>query len=79
MVPRTRATNSSKPSGILGIFKKAGPMDLKIAVLVSSENVRHKMSIQLRNRIQQFVTDWNADPENPILELGWEDDLEIVP
>ncbi len=35
-------------------------------------------SILLRNRVELFVADWNADPKNPQLELEWEDNLELA-
>ncbi len=36
-------------------------------------------SILLRNRVELFVADWNANPANPTLELEWEDNLEVAP
>ena len=76
---QSKATQHPKPTGLMTLFRKPAPLDLKIAVLVSSEQVRHMTSILLRDRMEQFVADWNADPAHPTLELEWEDDLEVVP
>ncbi len=72
--------NDTAPAsgGLLKLFKRPEPLQLKIAVLVGSREVRHMTGILLRNRVQLFVEDWNADPENRPIELEWEDDLELI-
>jgi hypothetical protein len=76
---RAKASQQTRRSGLLALFQRSRSLDLKVAVLVGSERVRHMMSILLRNRIETFVADWNAHPANPPLELEWEDNLELAP
>jgi hypothetical protein len=73
-----KAKANPNPTGIMSLFKRPTALDLKIAVLVSSREVRHITGILLRNRVELFVADWNADPQTPPLELEWEDDLEVA-
>jgi hypothetical protein len=75
---KSKAVKRSDTPVLLGIFQRFRSLDLKMAVLVGSKQVRHMTSILLRNRVELFVEDWNADPENPTLELEWEDNLEIA-
>ncbi|MDP6490643.1 MAG: hypothetical protein QGH42_09425 [Kiritimatiellia bacterium] len=75
---RSKAVKRSDTPVLLGIFQRFRSLDLKMAVLVGSKQVRHMTSILLRNRVEVFVEDWNADPGNPTLELEWEDNLEIA-
>ncbi len=74
----SKAKKNPKRKGIIALVTRDRTLDLKIAVLVGSKQVRHMMSILLRNRVELFVKDWNANPVNPSLELEWEDNLEIV-
>ncbi|MBT3296009.1 MAG: hypothetical protein HN919_06975 [Verrucomicrobia bacterium] len=74
-----KATQNPKRTGLRGLFQRSRSIDLKVAVLVGSQQVRHMMSILLRNRAELFVADWNANPANPTLELEWEDNVEVAP
>ncbi len=73
-----KAKKSPKRKGIIALITRDRTLDLKIAVLIGSQQVRHMMSILLRNRVELFVKDWNANPANSELELEWEDNLEIA-
>ena len=74
-----KATQNPKRTGLRALFQRSRSLDLKVAVLVGSQQVRHMTSILLRNRVELFVADWNANPANPTLELEWEDNLEVAP
>ena len=76
---RDKATQNPKRTGLRALFQRSRSLDLKVAVLVGSQQVRHMTSILLRNRVELFVADWNANPANPTLELEWEDNLEVAP
>lgn len=73
-----KSAKQSERSGFLSIFQRDRSLELKMAVLVGSRQVRHMTSILLRNRVEIFVADWNADPANPSLELQWEDNLDVA-
>lgn len=75
---RSKAAKRNEGSALVNIIQSFRSLDLKIAVLVGSEQVRHMTSILLRNRVEVFVEDWNANPDNPSLELEWEDNLEVA-
>ena len=74
----SKAKQNPKRKGIIALLTRDRTLDLKIAVLVGSKQVRLIMSILLRNRVELFVEDWNANPVNPTLELEWEDNLEVI-
>ncbi|NQU39961.1 MAG: hypothetical protein HQ523_08425 [Lentisphaerae bacterium] len=76
---RGKAKAAPERKGLLAFFQKPRSIEMKVAVLVGSEDVRHMMSILLRNRVELFVADWNANPSNTPLELEWEDNLEVAP
>jgi len=75
---RGKAEKNPKRTGLLSLFGGSRPLDLKVAVLVGSEQIRHMTSILLRNRVELFVNDWNANPTNRPIELEWEDNLEVA-
>lgn len=75
---RNKAQENPKRKGIMALLTRARSLDLKMAVLVGSKQVRYMTSILLRNRVELFVKDWNANPANSTLELEWEDNLEIA-
>ncbi len=74
-----KAEQRPKRTGLLSLFGGSRPLDLKVAVLVGSKQVRHMTSILLRHRVELFVEDWNANPANRPIELEWEDNLEVAP
>ncbi len=74
----SKAKKNPKRKGVIALLTRDRTLDLKIAVLVGSKQVRHMTGILLRNRVELFVKDWNANPANPAIEIEWEDNLELA-
>jgi len=57
----------------LGILKRRTPPKLKLFVVIESNDVRHRMSLLLRDHVETFITDWNARQikGTPAAELDW--------
>lgn len=57
----------------LGILKRRLPPKLKLFVVIESEDVRHRMSLLLRQHIDEALTEWgkSAEKGTPEVELDW--------
>lgn len=64
-----------------GILKRRTPPRLKLFIVIESEDVRHRMSLFLRQRIEEALTDWNKGASNgaPDAELDWKVGLTFEP
>lgn len=76
---RSKAARRDQGPALLNFLQRFRALELKVAVLVGSEQVRHMTGILLRDRVQRFVEDWNATPDRPSLALEWEDNIEVAP
>ncbi len=65
----------------LGFLKRRTPPKLKLFVVIESEEVRHRMSLLLRQRIEDAMADWGQgrDKGTPDVELDWKVGLTFDP
>lgn len=65
----------------LGIFKRKTPPQLKLFIVIESNEVRHRMSLLLRKRIEEAIQDWTAKRGGgaPAINLSWKVGLTFVP
>ena len=57
----------------LGFLKRRTPPKLKLFIVIESEDVRHRMSLMLRQHIEEALREWNKGGEKgtPEVELDW--------
>lgn len=57
----------------LGFLKRRTPPKLKLFIVIESEDVRHRMSLLLRQQIEGALAEWNKSGEKgtPEVELDW--------
>lgn len=57
----------------LGFLKRKTPPKLRILVVIQSDEVRHRMSLLLREHIEQSFEEWHAaqKKDTPPVELDW--------
>ncbi|MEI8352131.1 MAG: hypothetical protein WCG36_07450, partial [bacterium] len=57
----------------LGFLKRKTPPKLKMLVVIQSDEVRHRMSLLLREHIEQAFAEWHAFQQKdvPPVELDW--------
>lgn len=57
----------------LGFLKRRTPPKLNLFIVIESEDVRHRMSLQLRQQIEEALTEWGKGSEKstPEVELDW--------
>lgn len=57
----------------LGFLKRKTPPKLKMLVVIQSDEVRHRMSLLLREQIEQAFAEWHAaqKKDTPPVELDW--------
>jgi hypothetical protein len=62
-----------------GILKRRTPPKLKLFVVIESDDVRHRMSLQLRQRVEEAFQEWYKASEKgtPEVELDWKVGLTI--
>ncbi|MEI6165830.1 MAG: hypothetical protein WCS52_01405 [bacterium] len=79
MTPQLKAlwTNTvhewQKEHSGLGFLKRRTPPKLKLFIVIESEDVRHRMSLMLRQHIEDALTAWGktAGKGTPDVELDW--------
>ena len=62
-------------------IKRRTPPKLKLFVVIESEDVRHRMSLLLRQRIEDAMQEWYREREKgtPEVELDWKVGLTLSP
>lgn len=70
-----------KEHGGFGILKRRTPPKLKLFIVIESEDVRHRMSLLLRQRIEAALAEWTQKEKGgtPGAELDWKVGLTFEP
>lgn len=57
----------------LGFLRRKTPPRMKLLIVIQSDEVRHRMSLLLRERIEKSFAEWRekSTPEVPAMELDW--------
>lgn len=65
----------------LGVLKRRTPPKLKLFIVIESEEVRHRMSMLLRQHIEEALAEWDKDGAKgtPEVELDWKVGLSFDP
>jgi hypothetical protein len=65
----------------LGFLKRRTAPKLNLFVVIESEDVRHRMSLQLRQQIEEALAEWGKGSEKgtPEVELDWKVGLTFDP
>jgi hypothetical protein len=80
MWDHTVSTWQQEHSGF-GILKRRTPPKLKLFIVIESDEIRHRMSLQLRQHIEEALQDWYKGGEKgtPEVELDWKVGLTFEP
>jgi hypothetical protein len=80
MWDHTVSTWQQEHSGF-GILKRRTPPKLKLFIVIESDEIRHRMSLQLRQHIEEALQDWYKGGEKgtPEVELDWKVGLTFDP
>ncbi len=64
-----------------GILKRKTPPKLKLFIVIESDDIRHRMSLRLRQHIEEALQDWYKGGEKgtPEVELDWKVGLTFDP
>ena len=64
-----------------GILKRRTPPKLKLFIVIESDDIRHRMSLRLRQHIEEALQDWYKGGEKgtPEVELDWKVGLTFDP
>jgi hypothetical protein len=64
-----------------GILKRRTPPKLKLFIVIESDDVRHRMSLLLREHIEQSMQEWHQGSQKgtPEVELDWKVGLTLNP
>jgi hypothetical protein len=64
-----------------GILKRRTPPKLKLFIVIESDDIRHRMSLRLRQHIEEALQDWYKSGEKgtPEVELDWKVGLTFDP
>ncbi len=77
----TTVTVWQKEHSGFGVLKRRTPPKLKLFVVIESDDVRHRMSLQLRQHVEEAFQEWYKASEKgtPEVELDWKVGLTIDP
>lgn len=78
---KAKASEWQKEHSGFGILKRRMPPKLKLHVVIESDEVRHRMSLLLREHIETFLKDWQTLNAKgiPGMELDWKVGLTFEP
>lgn len=77
----TTVSNWQREHSGLGILKRRTPPKLKLFIVIESDDVRHRMSLLLRDHIEASLLEWfkGAEKGTPEVELDWKVGLTFGP